>query len=158
MADKAKTGIKSQENSPTVPYVIFRRFILPDLDELGIWLLGRLRKNRPCMNDRSYVSWLRSCMESSEFHFIRSKSAVGMAQRVNGPMDQKILVKENFIYAKPGGEDEAAQIYREFTSWTENIGAHEYVLSFDSDVDKKEVERYMGNIVYRTVGVVKFKS
>src|SRR5712672_4228096 len=102
---------------PYVPVTI-ARFALPDLDVWGVHLMERLLSRFPHLNDRMFIGWLKGCMDSNEFLFIRSANAVALAMIVRSPLQPTADVQEVFVLTRGKGcEDEGLAMYDEFRRW-----------------------------------------
>ena len=79
--------VESGHDAPTFAEVAAApvRFVQPhrasvvDIDEIGGWLIGRLRERFPQHSDRVLKSWLIGCTNDNECLFLRAAGAVIMA-------------------------------------------------------------------------------
>lgn len=134
---------------PYLPVTI-TRFALPDLDAWGVYLMERLLSRFPHLNDRMFIGWLKGCMESNEFLFIRSANAVALAQIVRSPLQPMADVQEVFVLTRgAGATDEGLAMYDEFRRWAERMGARDLLVDIFTDVPKEAIQRRLGRLYNR---------
>ncbi len=127
-----------------------RRFFGSDLEEMGPWLLTRLKAKYANLNELNYVGFFRGCMSGNEWLFLRTDHAVGLANLRYEPLNPVAYVEEVFVLCKEGPEPRRAQqeemldIYRHFRDWMESHGARLSILDRFTDLPlgmlKKEFE------------------
>lgn len=146
-----------EESTAPSPPVKLWRFVFPDLSDMGFWVLERLRKRYPHINDQNFVGWLRSYMESPEFLFIRSQDAVGLARRACDPLNAAdVFVEEVFVWARKGtAAHECMAIYDEMARWGRGFGATEFVVDKSSDLDRDSLKGAFGRVYSRDGAYVK---
>lgn len=112
-----------------------RPFSQADLQTHGGWILQRLLKALPALNERQMAGWLSSAIYSNEHLFLCQEHSVAMAQvfRVAG-LEGKPVVRERFVFAMPGYEDEASYFYLDFRRWALSFGADVMVVEEMTDV------------------------
>ena len=146
---------KSPESTSTDPVKTWK-FNAPDLSDMGLWMLNRLSQKAPHLNDRNFVGWLRNCMESNEFMFIRSQNAVGLAQRVSDVFDPVPRVVELFVWVRDREKmGEAATIYAEFQRWAVSLGSKEMLIERDTDAPLEMLKAHFGTLYERMITVAK---
>lgn len=121
-----------------------RRVSVVDIDELGNWLVGRLREKFPQHSDRVLYSWLRSCTNDNECFFSRDADAVAMAT-VHRSFLEPPWVKEVFCLAKT--EDDklhATGLYTDIRTWAVGLGAAHIIVEQFSDVDRADISLEIG--------------
>lgn len=128
--------------------VSIRRFGLADIEDMGMWLMTRLRERYPHVNDRMFIGWIRGCMESNEFLFIRSENAAGMAITDHRPLTSAPIVREVFLLSRNDDIMEAAQLYPHIRHWAESMGASEITIECFSDVPHEIVREVIGSRVF----------
>ena len=143
---------------PSVPQE-FRRFGLPDLEELGLWLVGRLKERYGAIDDRNAIGWLRGAMETNEFMFIRTGDCVGLAQISRRPLDPIPFVEEVFVLCRrEEDEDKALGLYDRFATWAKQLGSVEMLVGNFSDVHKEKVAKHFGRVAARQIHVVRVRD
>lgn len=119
-----------------------RRFFIPDIDRHP-WIVDRLTKLYG-INERQAVGWLRGITESSEFLFLYSESAAGLAEvtRQHTLAAQPVLTVR-FVWCRPirtvDGQvevdkkhfPEALLFFDEFAKWAKNKNISTIVLEAD---------------------------
>lgn len=136
--------------------VTVMRFALPDLDVWGVYLMERLRTRFPHLNDRMFVGWLKGCMESNEFLFIRTANAVALAQIVRSPLQPLADVQEVFVLVRAKDcEDEGLAMYDEFRRWAERMGARDLLVDQFTDVPKDAIQRRLGRLFNRVLPFIR---
>ena len=137
--------------------IISRKFNDPDLSDMGIWMLGRLSARAPHLNDRNFVGFLRNCMLSSEYLFIRTNNAVGLAQRVTESFDPIPKVQEHFVWVRDRAKHipEALVIYDEFHRWAVSLGSNVMIIEEDTDVSLDDLKKHLGNLYERVTTICK---
>lgn len=143
------------------PYqpVSIARFALPDLDVWGVYLMERLLSRFPHLNDRMFIGWLKGCMESNEFLFIRSVNAVALAMIVRSPLQPTADVQEVFVLTRGSGcEDEALAMYDEFRRWAERMGARDLLVDIFTDVGKDAIQRRLGRLYNRITPFIRLNG
>ncbi len=125
-----------------------RRFGMADIEDMGMWLMTRLRERYPHVNDRMFIGWIRGCMESNEFLFIRSENAAGMAIIDHRPLTSAPIVREVFLLSRNDDLMEAAQLYPHIRQWAESMAASEITIECFSDVPHEIVREVIGSRVF----------
>lgn len=145
---EAALAIKPTE-SATSEFVV-RRFALPDIDRQGLWIAQRLLKQYPHLTQHSVIGWLRSLLYSSEHMFLYNDNGVALAQLERATtLVPQALVRERFVFAKPGFETQAAAFYVELQKWARNIDAHVMIVLELSDVPPEAAKAALGRIFTR---------
>lgn len=154
-------------NAPTLPgtpEIIqpeIRRFQLPDLTGQGAWLIQRICKIHPHLNDRQVYSWLHSLIYSTEFMVLTQHHAVGIVQCAKFySLSSRPEVHEHFVFVEdPKSEqqvEDAAMMYDEFMRWAKNKDANVFLLGENSDVPLETIRKHLGGRVFtRTLSFVK---
>lgn len=145
---RGQSAIKIAPQTPAIPVepVNVRRFSLGDLEDKGIWLLARLRERYPHISEHMFAGWLRGEMLSNESYFVCSPRAVAMAQILREPLEPQPYVKEVFVLAMDGGEDEAAQMYGEIKRWAQHSGAERIYVGRFTDVPVSRMQSIFGTV------------
>lgn len=116
-----------------------RRFFIPDLDRHP-WIVDRLIKLYG-INDRQAIGWLRSITESSEFLFLYSENAAGLAEVTRQhTLAVAPVLTVRFVWCSPAegaaGPSkamiaEALLFFDEFAKWAKNKNITTIVLEDD---------------------------
>ena len=110
-----------------------RRFGNADLSRHGKWLLPRLLKAYPHLNERGAASFLQQLSLSNEYLFLYQDNAVALAQVLSThTLSGKPLVQEHFVWLE-NPEDKQQQLdgawfYPEFRRWGKSCGCDVMVI------------------------------
>lgn len=147
-----------------------RRFVLPDLNDKGEWIVKRLRNPEEDMpkryahsQDREIFNFLRSVIDSPEFLFVRTDHAFILAQLMREPLMHNPVAKEWFVLClkmddinKPEEEkaqinpqDEAAYLYSVMFEWAKHSSAEELRIENYTDVPRDMVKARLGKLFAR---------
>lgn len=117
--------------SPEIVYTA-RRFGLPDLNDSAAWLIPRLQRSWPHLQNQNIFGWFRGIIDSSEYFFVRTDHAVTLVQQIHEKLLAQPIVREHFTLAMrsaepghPGYVDEAVFLYGEIRQWAFRVGAAE---------------------------------
>ena len=137
------------------------RFSPGDFQELGEWLLWRLKDRFPHVTQSMLAGWLRGEMVNNEVMFLRLGNAVGLASIGHkNIMDPRPIIEEIFVLIKGRDADaviekahlaEGARLYEEFKRWGETIGASEMLVERMSDVPREMIKAALGRVWAREV-------
>lgn len=152
---KAINGREGSLNPAELAKITVRRFSMTDIEALGAWLTERLRDKWPHLTDRHILGWLRGCMESREFLFLRAENATGLAEIVHDPLSPVPRIREVFVLCRKGFQHEGAAIYTHFKRWAESMRAGEIEVLTHSDVPNSMVKDVIGNPLRRETMVIK---
>lgn len=119
---------------PITKAALPRRFFIPDLDRHP-WLVDRLVKLYG-INERQAISWLRSLTESSEFLFLYSDNAVGLAEVTRQhTLASSPVLTVRFVWCRDAEakeqQTEAVLFFDEFAKWAKNKNIGTIVLEDD---------------------------
>lgn len=117
-----------------------------DIEELGPWLVERLKVRWTHLHERQIGGWLQAAIGVRGFLFIRSEKAVALAQATNKLMQPQQVVEEVFVLAREGGIEEAALLYREFKHWADALGADEVICENLTDVPHDLIKAQFGRL------------
>ena len=112
-----------------------RRFELPDLTRHS-WILPRLLKAWPHLQERQVAGFLTGIIYSPDYLFLYQEHGVALATLINSNLRSPVpVVHEIFVLA----EDEehapdAASFYDEFARWAKSQGAKVVVVEELTDV------------------------
>lgn len=133
------------------PDFAIRRFEIADLSEHGGWIMERLLKIYPHMNERGVAGWLRGIVASADFLFLYHPNAVALAQTVQyDPLDPKMVVREAFVWAKdPENKAHvaaAAEFYEKFTQWAKAQMLDVVIVEERTDVPHDTIKDKLGRV------------
>lgn len=129
-----------------------RRFVLPDLSAMGIWLVKRLREKQRDAKDGDLVNMLRGiCVGgSSEYWFMRTDHAVALASVGREPMRARPIVSEWFVLVEsPEHVDEGVALYRGMKDWALAMQSCELRIGTHSDVPLEGWKLAIGKVFER---------
>jgi hypothetical protein len=150
VAPLAQAGTKLPNRPEPIENAI-RRFGTADLAKHGGWIMRRLQKVRPDLNDRAMFTWLNGLIESNEHLFLYQEHAVALAQVMREEMlAGKPVVRERFVFAEEGHEDAAAELYTEIMAWAKNLGAETAIVEEMTDVPHELIKAKVGRVFERT--------
>ena len=129
---------------PTVTFVQPHRVSVVDIDEIGNWLIGRLRERFPQHSDRMLFSWLRGCTNDNECLFLRAAGAVMMAT-VHRSFLTPPWIEEVFCLAVTE-EDKlhACGLYTDVRTWALGLNATKIICEQFTDVDRADISLEIG--------------
>jgi hypothetical protein len=126
-----------------------RRMEMPDLSQLQDWLAYRLHERHPEAAAAEIKGFLRNCITSNEWWFVRTELACGLAQLIRLPLESQPIVQDFFVFAMTPAEDDgsaadqAASIYPAMASWAAHQNASRLVIPRYSDVTQDTVRSRM---------------
>lgn len=126
------------------------RFSLPDINDLGSWLITRLRPKYPHYQDSQLMAMMRARLDNNECLFLKTRHGAAMAEVVHESLSPGPAVKERFVLLKDEKYvDEGVQLYEEIKRWANGLGCKEISVREFSDVAKDKVEGVMGRLYVR---------
>ena len=116
-----------------------RRFELADIAQHARWLLPRIVRAYPHLNERTALGFLNNILYNSDYFICYQPHAVGLMQVERSHMlTPDAIVREKFVWVEdPKNEahvDEAVAFYGEFARWGERFGAKIMIVCENSDV------------------------
>jgi len=120
------------------------RFALPDLEDMGAWLVERLKGRWGAVSDKNIAAFLRGVMESNEFLFVRTRNAVALAQAAHKPLEAVPFVEEIFVLVRNDAVEEGVQLYGAIRNWGESHGASRIEVGNMTDVEPEDVASAFG--------------
>lgn len=135
-----------------------RRLSLSDLTESSQWILDRLLKVHPHLNERSIAGYIRSLIDSNESLFLFQPNSIALAQVDRAfVIDPRPVVRIRYVIARSKEHiNEAAEFYLHIREWARHMNAEFVMLGDVSDVPLSVIQQKMGktfekNIVYARV-------
>lgn len=125
-----------------------RRFQIPDLDRHAGWVIPRLKRAYPHLDDRTLAGWLRGLVYNPEFLFLYQENACALAQVERAyTLNPRPIVKEHFVFCRnEDAAEDAVWFYDEFKRWARNQDAEVIILSALSDVPKERIKSRFGRL------------
>ncbi len=123
-----------------------RRVALSDLEQMWPWLLARLQEKFPRATPSSVKGWLRSCMDSREYWFVRTDHAVALARLARLPLEPDPVAIEEFVLAREGQEEAAATLYVGMARWAELADASRLEVARCTDVATADIGLKLGKL------------
>lgn len=144
-----QTGVKMPLRPAPEPQRI-RRFELPDLSRHGGWIMKRLQKTYPHMNDRALASWLQGILDRNEYLFLYQDHAVALAEVLRpSTLAPKPVVQERFVFAEEGYAETAAEFYTEFKQWAKSQDIDVIIVEETTDVPHDLIKEKLGRVFER---------
>lgn len=130
---------------------VVRRFQLPDFDTHAAWLLPRLLKLCPHMNERAMVSYLRGVLYEQDYLFLFQDNAVALAQVIthHGFAAQPILWERFVLAREPKYAASAVAMYAEFERWGKMKGLSVMIVEEATDVPHDIIKERLGRLFTR---------
>lgn len=131
-------------------------FCLPDLHERGQWLVNCLRERLHPQQDAQIFNWLRSIIDTNDYHFVRTPHAVALAELKRERMMVFPIVVDHFVLIEEGADvSEGQALYDDMKRWAFALGAAEILISPKSHVDKSLIEERLGKVHRRETLYIK---
>ena len=144
VADPFPGGPEPPTSPPVVRFVQPHRMSVVDIDDIGNWLVGRLREKFPQHSDRVLFSWLRGCTNDNETFFSRASGAVAMAT-VHRSFLEPPWVREVFVLAASEPDKQhATGLYTDIRTWALGLGATHIIVEQFSDVERADISLEIG--------------
>lgn len=136
------------------PAPVIRRFDTADLSRHLKWLLPRMTKAYPHMNERAVVTFLQTITYNNEWKLCCSDEAVALAQVMSAhTLDASSIVHERFVWVENPEDKEqvknAAEFYVEFYRWAKTLGASVIIVEENTDVPHDMIKEKLGRIFTR---------
>ncbi len=127
-----------------------RRFQLADLNQHGGWILSRLKKVYPHLTDQVIFGWLRGLIYTNEFLFLQSDHGIALFQLDKAhTLSPRPVVREQFVLAQEGYQEEAGIFYEEAERWAISLGADTILVEVISDVPPAEIKKRLKRVFER---------
>ncbi len=126
-----------------------RRFSTADLNVHGAWILARMLKVYPALNEHTIAGYLRTMVDSNEHLFLYQPNSVALVQLDSGfTLQPEPVVRERYVLARePTNKahvEEAAGFYDHIKQWARHIGARIVILGDLSDVPLEMIHKRLG--------------
>ena len=125
-----------------------RRFETADLQTHGPWILERLKKANPDLDERRIAGWVAGLQFSNDHMFLYQDAAVALFQIVSAPGIRNYkIVQEMFVWARDkDGIEDAADFYVHAQVWAQRQSAERLIVAENSDVPKAKIEERLGRL------------
>lgn len=135
----------------SIDEVGIRRFSLADLEVHGRWMLPRLVRLYPHLNDRALKGWLRALIDSNEHCFLFAQHGVALAQVLSAhTLAPRPIVWERFVWSEDKEHvSDAATFYDHFAKWGRQMGCEVFVVAEMSDVPLDMIKERLGRVSTR---------
>lgn len=128
---------------------------LPDLNDKGMWLVTELRKRFPGQQDFHIMNWLRTIINTTDYHFVRTNGAFALSEVKRERMMSYPFVIDHFVLLQEGVDvSEGEALYDDMKRWAFAIGAIEIVIN-PGHVSKDQIEARIGKVKTREVRFVR---
>ena len=146
-------------NAPAVLQMVtdaplIRRFSTADLTTHGAWIVPRMMKVFPHLNERAVASFLQNIEYNNEYCFLFCDDSVALAQVVQShALTGPSVVYERFVWCE-NPEDKAqqrhaAEFYVYIRRWAKQMGIDTLIVEESSDVPHDLVKEKLGRIFAR---------
>jgi hypothetical protein len=144
----AVAALKEPEQEAPPPNI--RRFSMGDLSTHGAWLLKRLLNAYPQLNEKYVAGWLRGMLDSNEYLFICTESAVALFQTLSvHSLENKPWIWERFVFCKEGYVMDGAECYKRCHEWAKSMGVEQIIVEQLSDVPHEVIKEALGRLYTR---------
>jgi len=136
------------------PAPVIRKFDTADLSKHGGWIIPRMMKSFPHLNERGAATFLQNINYNNEYLFLYSETGVAVAQVMSAhSLDMSPIVYERFVWVEDrenqGQIKVAAEFYTEFYRWAKTLGATVIIVEENTDVPHDMIKEKLGRIFTR---------
>lgn len=133
---------------------VIRRFDTADFSKHGAWILPRMLKAFPHMNERGVATFLQNILYNNEYLLLYADTGAALAQVMSAhSLDAKPIVYERFVWVEDREDKEqikhAAEFYTEFYRWAKSLGAEVIIVEENTDVPHDTIKEKLGRIFTR---------
>lgn len=128
-----------------------RRFSVIDLEQMGAWLTTRLLEKYPTQTPQRLRAFLRGCIDSPEYLFLRNNRAVALFQRITTPPAFTTVGHEIFVLGQEDCGTEAEWLYDDAKRWGEANGVERLIVNNLSDVALDKIRRRLPRMFQKTL-------
>ena len=131
-----------------------RRFDTADLTTHGAWIVPRMMKTFPHMNERGVASFLQTILYNNEWLILYQDHSVALAQVMAAhTLQGRPVVHERFVWVEDKEDKEqvkqAAEFYVEFLRWAKSLSAEAIIVEENTDVPHELIKEKLGRIFTR---------
>ncbi len=133
------------------PNTDIRRFQIPDLDRHGAWMIPRIIRAHPHLDNRTLIGWLRALVYNNECLFLYQPNSVALAQVERAhTLNPRPIVRERFVFARDDKHtEEASAFYERFATWARQMGCDTLIVCEMTDVPEDKVKKILGRLFTR---------
>lgn len=133
---------------------LIRKFSTADLSLHGSWIVPRMMKAYPHLNERAVATFLQNIEFNNEYLFLFRDDSVALAQismahALTGPA----VVYERFVWCKDPTDkvqqQNAAEFYVHIRRWAKQLGVEVLIVEESSDVPHDMIKEKIGRIFQR---------
>lgn len=141
-------------NVPVFDPMAIRKFDTADLTTHGEWLLARMIKVFPHLNERAAATLLQTINYNNEYCFLFQKDSVALAQVMTAhALSATPIVQERFVWCRDPEDKEqqkqASEFYEQFRRWAKLQGIDTMLVAENSDVPHEMIKEKLGRIFTR---------
>lgn len=131
-----------------------RKFDTADFSTHGDWILPRMLRVFPHLNERGAATFLQNIVVNNEYLFLFNDEGVALAQVMSGnPLDPKVVIMEKFVWVKDPTDMEmqlrAAEFYACIHRWAKGLGAQAIICEENTDVPHEAIKEKLGRVFTR---------
>lgn len=136
------------------PAPVIRRFDTADLSKHGAWIMPRMLKAFPHLNERGVATFLQNIIYNNEYLLLYHDNGVALAQVMSAhSLDAKPIVHERFVWVQDPEDKEqvknATGFYHEFLKWAKSQSAEVIIVENNTDVPHEMIKEKLGRIFTR---------
>ena len=133
---------------------LIRKFDTADLTQHGAWIVPRMMKAYPHLNERAVATFLQNIIYNNEYLILFRDDSVALAQvlmahALTGPP----IVYERFVWCKDPNDKEqqknAAEFYAHIRRWAKQMNVEVVIVEENSDVPHDMIKEKIGRIFSR---------
>lgn len=136
------------EKLPPVDISTLRRFEIPDLYKHQGWMIPRLKKAYPHLNDQNIIGWLKGAIYSAEYFFRFQNNSVALFQAISvNALAAVPVIQEIFVFCEDkddvAHQEQAAQFYVDAQTWAQHHGASAMIVEELTDVPHEIIAKVL---------------
>jgi len=124
-----------------------RRVQAIDFPAVSEWLFSRLVELYPTFERNSFLGKFRLWCDSTEFLFIRTDNAIGLAYVIFSPIHGRADVQDGFVFVRDEATADGQAIYAHFKRWAASQNVRDVLIHGLSDWDKVGIKEVFGDIL-----------
>lgn len=133
---------------------LIRKFDTADFSRHGTWILPRMMKAYPHLNDRAVATFLQNILWNNEYLCLYQDDSVALAQVMSAhSLVAHPIVWERFVWCEnPEDKDQlkrAADFYTHFHRWAKSMSCEAIIVEENSDVPHDMIKDKLGRIFTR---------
>ena len=133
---------------------LIRKFDTADLSQHGKWIMPRMLKAYPHLNERGVATLLQNVIYNNEFLFLFQDDSVALAQVISAhALAGNPVIYERFVWCeKPDDKAQqvrAAEFYEHIRRWAKTQNVEVLIVEENTDVPHDMVKEKLGRIFQR---------